>query len=422
MIKRVVFDNGLRLVTHPMQSRSSVALGFWFGVGGRYESDAIKGAAHFLEHAAFKGSCTYSGTEIKERIEGIGGALNAFTSEEHTCFYAKIPSQFFAETFDVLADMAFFPTLKTKDFSNEKAVILEEIKMYKDLPQHLVMDTLDEMLWPNHPLGKNIAGTLKSVAGLQPAVLKNFHREHYSGRNAVISVCGQIDPALVERIASKKLGHVPAGVLAEYIKFSRPEARPVCQIRRKTTEQTHLALGMLGYDDWHPDRYGLILLGIILGGNMSSRLFSELREKRGLAYSIGASAKCLLDTGAFIIRAGVDHQKVVPAVTLILKEIANIRKSGVSANELRRAKDYVIGQSRITLEDTMEHMLWLGESIVSKNQLKTLKQVVRDFEKVTLADTQRIAREILHPSRNHLAVVGPVDAAVDKALKELITA
>src|SRR3989338_4742148 len=192
MYKKTVLNNGVRIITHDIRDRDSIALGFWIGVGGRYEDDRIKGIAHFLEHVVFKGSKKYSGEEIKRRIEGIGGALNAFTSEEQTCFYAKIPAKHINQTFDVLADMVLHPKITAVDVGKEKTVIVEEIKMYHDLPQYFVLELLDGLIWPGHPLGKNLAGTAETVTRTAPKDLKVFHNQHYAPGNIVIAACGRL--------------------------------------------------------------------------------------------------------------------------------------------------------------------------------------------------------------------------------------
>ena len=206
MYKKTALKNGLRVITHTIKDRDSIALGFWIGVGGRYEDDHIKGAAHFLEHIVFKGSQKYSCEEIKSLIEGIGGTLNAFTSEEQTCFYARIPSKHLKQTFDVLADMVSHPKIAIKDVDKEKTVIVEEIKMYHDLPQYFVLELLDALLWPGHPLGKNLAGTPESVMGMSDKDLKRFHQHFYAPGNIVVAACGNLTHEKIVALVKKKLG------------------------------------------------------------------------------------------------------------------------------------------------------------------------------------------------------------------------
>src|SRR5262245_32814383 len=276
---KTVLPNGLKIVTHEMTDRDSVAIGIWVNVGGRYEEDRIKGAAHFLEHIVFKGSKKFACEEIKQLIEGKGGTLNAFTAEEQTCFYAKIPSSHLDQTFDVLADMAFFPKINPKDMEKEKTVIIEEIKMYHDLPQYQVMDLLDSAVWPDHPLGKNLAGTVESVGGMSRADLAGFHRFYYGGSNAAIVASGKIKHAHLVSLIKRKLAGVKMAAPRGFARANNIQTAPRCRFIEKKIEQMHLAMGMLGYDNFQKERYALHLLSVILGGNMSSRLFVQVREK-----------------------------------------------------------------------------------------------------------------------------------------------
>ena len=376
MYKKATLRNGVRIVTNDIKDRDSISIGFWVDVGGRYEEGRLKGAAHFLEHILFKGSRNYSCEEIKMRIEGVGGALNAFTSEEQTCFYAKIPSKHLSRTFDVLGDMIAHPKIALADVNKEKTVIVEELKMYHDLPQYFVLELLDGLLWPGHPLGKSLAGTRETVTGMSHRDLKNFHKTHYVPGNIVVAACGNLKHDRIVNLARRKFSALKRSPKKDYLKVGGVQSVPNARFFKKDIEQMHLALGIPGYDEWHKDRYILSLISVILGGNMSSRLFVEVREKRGLAYSIGSSYKMLHDTGLFLIRAGVDNQKIVEATALILKELNKIRRYGVNQSEFRRGKDYLLGQFLLGLEDTMDNMLWLGEGMVSKNRIKTLKGIV----------------------------------------------
>ena len=420
MYRKDILRNGVRVVTHNIKDRDSISIGFWVGVGGRYEEGRLKGAAHFLEHILFKGSKKYACEEIKMLIEGVGGALNAFTSEEQTCFYAKIPAKHLNQTFDVLADMIVSPKIALQDVNKEKTVIVEEIKMYHDLPQYFVLELLDGLLWPGHPLGKSLAGTKETVSGMSNRDLKNFHKTHYVPENIVVAACGHLKHDRIVNLARRKFGKLQKSPKKGYVKVDGVQSTPNARFFKKDIEQMHLALGIPGFDEWHKERYTLSLLSVILGGNMSSRLFVEVREKRGLAYSIASSYKTLHDTGLFLIRAGVDNRKIVEATTLILKELSKIKRLGVSQSEFQRGKDYLLGQLLLGLEDTMDNMLWVGEGMVSKNQVKTLKGVVKEFEKIKKEDIRCVAKEIFNPKRYNLALVGPVTSLQEKQLSQLL--
>ncbi len=418
---QLALKNGLRIVLCDMPDRQSVSVGIWVGVGGRYEDDALKGASHFLEHIVFKGSESYSCEQIKEQVEGRGGTLNAFTSEEQTCFYAKVPKKHLETTLDVLADMAFFPKIAAGDMAKEKTVIVEEIKMYHDLPQYFVMELLDSLVWPDHPLGKNLAGTPQSVTAMRPKDLKAFHRRCYTPLNTVIAVAGDCRPQRLKKLVNAKLGALSGGAALDFQKVDQVQAAPRFHFHKRAIEQTHIALGFPGVHEEHKDRYVLSLLSVLLGGNMSSRLFVEVREKRGLAYSISSSSKTLTDTGLFMIRAGVDNSKVAQTMEIVLKELNKLRRRLVPEGEFRRAKDYLLGQLLLGLEDTMEHMLWIGETEIATGKIRTLPGMVRAFEKITPEDIRRVARDIFRPAVGNLAVVGPVTDQQENDIRRLMT-
>jgi len=411
--------NKVRIVTQEFKDRESASIGVWVAAGGRYENRENKGVAHFLEHMAFKGSLKYSCDEIKQLVEGVGGSLNAFTAEEETCFYAKVPAAHLKQTFNVLADISFFPKIALKDLEKERTVILEEIKMYHDLPQYYVGELLEELLWPDHPLGQSLAGTPKSVGEMSAAYLRNFKNAHYVPANTVISACGSMKHEELVRLVTAKLGKLTGFLAPSYIPARRTQEKPGIHLYYKQTEQMHLALGYLAYETNHKDYYVLALLSIILGGNMSSRLFNEVREKRGLAYSVSSGIKSLNDTGYFMVRAGVDNVKIVDALGLILKVLAKIVSGGVKEDEFKRAQEYYMGQSLLGLEDTMDQMLWMGGGVISNDQVKTIEDVIKKIKAVTRADIKRVAKEILDPQRLNVAIIGPMSGDQQEQLRAI---
>ena len=411
--------NKIRIVTEEFKDRESASIGVWVAAGGRFETRENKGVAHFLEHMAFKGSAKYSCDEIKQLIEGVGGNLNAFTAEEETCYYAKVPANHLKETFDVLADISFFPKIAPKDLEKERTVILEEIKMYHDLPQYHVAELLEELLWPDHPLGQSLAGTSKSVGGMSVAHLRDFKKAHYVPANTVISACGALKHEELLAWVGARLGKLTGPSAIPYIPARRTQEGPAVHLHYKQTEQMHLALGYLAYEINHKDYYVLALLSIILGGNMSSRLFNEVREKRGLAYSVSSGIKSLHDTGAFVVRAGVDNAKIVGALDLILKVLAKIAANGVKEDEFKRAQEYYMGQFLLGLEDTMDQMLWMGGVIISNDKVKSMRDVIKKIKAVTRNDIKRVASEILNPKRLNVAIIGPMSGGQQKQLRAI---
>lgn len=407
MYEKSTLDNGLRLVTYRMPQRNSAAVGIWIGTGGRYEEKANKGIAHLIEHLSFKGTKKYSANKIKESIEGVGGSLNAFTSEEFTCYLTKIIAKYLPLAFRVLSDMILEPLFTEKDLEKEKAVILEEIKMYRDLPQSYVNELLEELLWPDHPLGMNLAGTFESVNMMKRPQVVGFQNAFYHPANIVVSVSGSLEHKRVfehiAKIFSKAKPQKNISCKKALVSQDAPRAR----FFYKDTEQSHLAMGYHSYKRNHPDRHAVGLLHIILGANMSSRLFNEVREKKGLAYEIGTHPRYFYDTGAFFIHAGVDNRKVSAAISTILKEMHRIAKEPVSRNEFSRAKEYYTGQLLMSLEDTLDHMIWMGEQESALRRIKSAQDILDEIGKVTIEDAQRVARDIFRNTNLNLAVIGP---------------
>ncbi len=409
MYKRIELDNGLKIIAHHMPHMQSLAMGIWINIGGRYESSANKGISHFLEHMLFKGSRKYSCRRIKESIEGVGGSLNGFTAEELTCYLVKIPADHASQALGVLSDMVINPALPLVEIEKEKPVILEEIKMYKDQPQNYVHDLLDELLWPGQALGEPIIGTVNSVKQVTREELSSFKKRHYTAPNIVVSAAGFLDynklAAQIARAFASLNGKYERNV---FVKAKEAQKAPQIKILDKDTEQTHLALGFHGFKRDHSLRHALGLLNIILGANMSSRLFNELREKRGLAYEIGTHAKRLKDTGSFVVHAGIDNRKVPEAIRLILKELKKIKTKPVDPDEFRRAREFYTGQLKLALEDTLDHMLWIGETTTTLDKIYTLPEIIAEVEKVKREDLRTVARAIFKEVNLNLALIGPL--------------
>lgn len=419
MYKKTTLNNGIRIITHNMPKMQSVALGIWIKVGGRYESAENKGSSHYLEHMLFKGSKKYSCRKIKESIEGVGGHLNAFTSEEFTCYFTKIPYKYTNLALDILSDMVINPLLAQPEIDKERTVILEEIKMYKDLPQSYVYDLLDELLWPNHPLGMSIIGSNESVSRIDRDDLSAYHRAYYSPFNIVVSAAGPLEHiALAGRIKDKfsKLKDKNINVFSE---TKEVQHKQQLNMLAKDTEQTHMALGFHSFKRDHPLRHAVALLHIILGANMSSRLFNEVREKRGLAYEIGTAVKRFYDTGAFIVHAGIDNNKVNEAIEVILKEISKIKQASVTLDEFKRAKDFYLGQLMLALEDTLDNMLWIGETTSALDKVYSLEDIIKEVNKVERQDIKEVATRIFKEENLNLALIGPLEGKTDTIHSQL---
>ncbi|MCG2714231.1 MAG: insulinase family protein [Candidatus Omnitrophica bacterium] len=406
MYKKSKLANGLRLITKRINGVASLSLGIWINIGGRFESFKQKGISHFLEHLLFKGSKKHSCRAIKESIEGVGGSLNGFTSEELTCFLVKIPSRYLHSALAILSDMVLNPLLKPADVDKEKTVILEELKMYRDLPQSYCLELLDELLWPRQPLGAPVIGTVESVRGMTVDTLRSFQRMHYTPANIVISAAGLVEHDLLAKKISAIFSKSSPGESNIFTAIKESQSEKQLKIFHKDTEQIHMALGFHSLKRDHPLRHAQALLHIILGANMSSRLFNEVREKRGLAYEIGTGIKRYSDTGAFLVHAGIDNAKILPCLELIFQELGKTKKKLVNVDEFKRAKEFYLGQLMLALEDTMEYMLWMGESTACLDKVYTLQDVINEVGKVNIEDLRQVAGQIFKQERINLALIG----------------
>ncbi|MBU0759656.1 MAG: insulinase family protein [Candidatus Omnitrophica bacterium] len=410
MLKRVYLKNGVSVIMNHMPHMESAAIGVWVAVGSENENKKISGISHFLEHMIFKGTPARSTRKIKEEIEGRGGSLNGFTSEEITCYMAKVSGRHADIALRVLSDMVLYARMHKKDIERERTVIIEEIKMYRDMPSHHVHDILSEMLWPDHPLGLSVAGNIKSVEAITREDLITYKTANYGPVNITLVLCGNLKESEslmreIEGIFTLKLKGKVAP--APPVNFVSEQTRPRVRIIYKDTEQSHLSMGIHTFRRMHPDRYALSLLHIILGANMSSRLFENVREKRGLAYEIGSEIKRYRTTGAFIVNAGIEHKNVPKAVSIIIKELKKIKSVPVPSMELKRAKEFFKVQLLLALEDTLDHMLWLGEHALLIGRLPDKNEIIRKIDSVTSDDLLRVAKLIFRDRKVNLAVIGP---------------
>ena len=410
---------GLRIITAPMPHMESVSVGVWIGIGGRYESRPLAGISHFLEHLLFKGTHRRSAKQISQTVEGVSGYLNAFTGEENTCYYAKASHRHLDILLDVLADMYQHPKLSVTDIKKERQVIKEELLMYRDQPDHYVQELLTETLWPNHPLGRSLTGTPETLDRMERDTLLNFKIRHYVPVNTVVAVAGHCEHSdIVARVA----GQLPADTSGKTARFQPVTVKQRgAQLRflTKAVEQTHLAIAARSYSRHDSRRYALKLLSVILGENMSSRLFQTIREKYGLAYSIQSATSYFADTGAFLISAGLDTKRLPKALQLILKELGKLAQRQPPAEELRRAKDYAIGQMRMGMESTSNQMMWCGEHLLAYGVVQAPAEIELKIEAVTPAQIQEVAADIFQNHRLNAAVITP--SQDERAIRNLLT-
>lgn len=408
--------NGLTVAAHPMPQMESVSIGLWIRAGVRYEERRNNGITHLLEHLLFKGTEHRDMKTMKEEVEGRGGSFNGFTAEEFTCYLVKLLAKDAALGVDILSDMVLAPKLAADEVAKEKSVIVEEINMYKDMPSHYVHEILTEMLWPDQALGMPLAGTAESVHALDRAAVSAYKETHYNPNNMLLIAAGNITDTALAKLAEKYIAKASPGKLQSFAKAAGCGPGKQVRVHYKETEQTHVAMGLHAIDRFHPDRYALAVMNIVLGANMSSRLFHIVRDEMALCYEIASSARLYDDAGAFVISAGVDTAKLVKAVDVILREVGRMRREAISPDELRRAKEYYKGQLLFALEDTMSYMLWLGEKIVTGEKEFDARRIIDRIEKVTADDIMKVARTIFRDDNLALAVIGPVKE--EAALKE----
>lgn len=405
------FENGLRIATAEMPHMMSVSVGIWVGMGSRYEQAELNGACHFIEHMLFKGTRRRSAEEISQAVEGIGGYLNAFTSEETTCFHARAGHKRFAHLVDVLLDMLLHSNFAPSDIAKERDVIKEELAMYLDEPQHQVQELLNTSLWPDQPLGRSITGTNQTLDHLRRAELFGHLTRHYLAGNTVIAIAGNITHRAAVRALARYGRYFTRGKAPTFAPAHCDQTTPRLRLFTKKTEQTQIALGIRTCSRHDERRYALRLLNTILGENMSSRLFQVVREDRGLAYSIYSTPSFFADTGDLVISAGLDLDNLPRALRLIIRELRRLSETPVSAAELRRARDYVLGQIDLGQESTDNQMNWVGEQLLGYGRIDSPGAVKRRLARVTSVEIRSAARDFFRPERLNLALVSPLASA-----------
>jgi predicted Zn-dependent peptidase len=386
-----------------------VAVGIWCAVGARFESARLSGISHFVEHLLFKGTKQRTARQISEEVEGVGGDLNAFTDEERTCYYAAASADHFPRVATVLADMYRNSRFESAEIERERGVIVEEIEMVRDEPVQYVHELLSEQTWKGHALARPITGTKKTLASITRKDLLHHLRSYYHAGQTIFTAAGAVDHDEVVKQATKLLGMLPKHSRSLRLSAMRPPApqtAPRIFIAARESQQSQLAISFRGVGVIDPRRHAASLLNIILGGNMSSRLFQELRESRGLCYSISSSLSTYADCGSFDISLGLDEGNVTKALKLILKECDRIVAKGISAAELRRACDYSIGTSRMALERAATQNYRLGTLLLTHGRIISPEEVYATLAKVTTSEIQSVAREIFDRKTISLAMVG----------------
>jgi len=404
MIVRDALDNGIRLVTESMSHVRSVSLGVWLTSGSRHEDEEDSGIAHFVEHMLFKGTDTRSAEDIAQAVDSIGGQLDAFTAKEYASYYVKVLDQHLPLAVDILSDIVLRPAFNEIDIEREKKVILEEIKMVEDTPDDLVHELFTQAFWEGHPLGRPILGTKDSVEALTQQRLRQHFRGAYAAENVIISAAGNIEHAAVRDALEKAFGAMPSAGRSQ--KAEPPNVVPKVVIRSKDLEQSHICLGASSYPQNHNARYASYVLNTILGGSMSSRLFQNIREKRGLAYSVFSGINAYRDAGSLTIYAGCAGDAVGEVIDLTVEELKGIKQSPVPDSELRRAKDHLKGSVMLSLENTSSRMSHLARQEIYFDRQFSLDETLDGIERVSAADIQRVAHELFSNGSLAATVLG----------------
>ncbi len=408
MIQQTKLSNGIRVVTCEMPHAQSATFGIWAAVGGRHEPARLTGISHFIEHMLFKGTRRRTARQIGQEVEAVGGYLNATTTHDHTVYYGAAPADHFDKLSGVLCDMVLEPRFAAADIRRERAVIAEEIQMYQDEPSELVQELLWEDIWPGHALGRPLTGSLESIEAIQRDAMLEYRAAHYHGGNTVVSAAGRIRHEDVVARVERLLGALPKGRRSRVAAAPAIPAKPRIRVVERETQQVHVAFALPCCDLHSEDRYATALLNVLLAGNVSSRLFQELREKRGLCYNVSSNVSQYEDAGVINFYVGLDAKNLERAMTLLARELRRLREVPVGAAELKRAKEYAIGSSRMSLERTGAQNSRIGYSALFYGGVRDAEESHARIRATTAADLQRVARAALRMNRVTMTIVGAV--------------
>lgn len=403
-------SNGLRVVTVSVSQMESVTVSVWVKTGSRNETNNVAGISHFLEHMVFKGGKKYpSAKAISEAVDAIGAEFNAATSKEWTNFFIKSRTGKIETAFDVLSDMVLQPLLKTEDIEREKGVIVEEIAMYEDMPMAHIGDIFERLIFDKTPLGRDVIGTKETVRGIKRSDFERYRKSYYFADNIILTVAGGVTQDRVMDLAKKYFSGLESKGVMSQTQAKVNQKKPQALLHTKKSDQAHFIVGFVGYPRGHKDRYKEAILATILGGGMSSRLFTEVREKRGLCYSVRADVDHFIDTGYFTAYAGVALDKMDEAVKVILDEFYKIstKSSLITPQELAKAKEYIKGHMALSLENTKAINGFYGEQVLFLKRIETPDEVFDRIDKVKSDDLYSLAKRIFVPESLNLAVIGP---------------
>ena len=405
--RKTVRPDGIRVVTERMPHVRSVAVGIWVDTGSRNEPDGRAGISHLIEHLVFKGTTSRTAEEIARATDSVGGQMDAFTAKEHTCFYVSVLDEHLPLAVDLLSDILLHPLFSAEDIEREKSVVLQEIKMVEDTPDDLIHDLFAARIWPNHPLGRPVLGSREAVQSFSRETILRHFSEQYCPEKIIIAVAGNVEHGrVVELFAERFNGSLSRPTLYD---APPPVLTPVQDMIVKTLEQVHLVVGFPGLPRGAAERYALYVLNDVIGGGMSSRLFQEVRERRALVYTIYSGTQAYRDTGVLYISAATDAQNFPEVWRSILKEIRALKKDGISADELQRAKDHLKGSLMLSLESTSSRMNRLAKQELSFGAFFSLDEMLAEIDRVQEEDVQSLIHRLLDEEQLALLTLGPLD-------------
>ncbi|CAN5666725.1 pitrilysin family protein [soil metagenome] len=416
-IRRETFANGLRLVTEAMPHVRSVSIGVWLTRGSRHEPLEHAGIAHFVEHMLFKGTDRRSAEDLAQAIDSIGGQVDAFTAKEYAGYYIKVLDEHLPLAVELLADIVLRPAFAADEIEREKKVILEEIKMVEDTPDDLVHEVFTQHFWEGHPLGRPILGSRETVESFAAGSLHDYFRKAYVAGHMIVAAAGNLEHARVRELLEGAFGALAAE--GEPLEAAAPTVVPKIITRTKELEQSHICLGTDSYRQDHPDRYVTYILNTVLGGSMSSRLFQNVREKRGLAYSVFSGLSAYRDAGNLMVYAGCASEAVGEVVDLCVQELRGLKARPVEEPELRRAKDHLKGSLMLSLENTASRMSHLARQEIYFDRFFGLDETLAGVEQVTSADIQRVATALFSNGSLAVTVLGPSAPELSRERVEL---
>ncbi len=419
---KTTLKSGLRVVTIPMKNANSVTVLILVGTGSKYEKKEVNGISHFLEHMFFKGTKKRPTTlKISETLDMIGGQYNAFTSKEVTGFWAKVDKRHTDIALDWICDMFLNSKFEQQEIEREKGVVIEELNMYLDTPTAYVSELFEDLLYKDQPAGWRIVGEKENILNFSREKMLDYYTSHYATENTVVCIAGDVNTKQIEEKIKKYFGKLKKSEPLPKLATLETQTEPEVLIHQKKTDQTHFCLGVRAYDMFHPSKYALSLMAVILGGNMSSRLFISVRERNGLAYYIHTSVDALTDTGYLVTQAGIKNNSLEKAVGLVLQEYKDLKNNKVGAKELKKAKDYLRGTMFLSLDATdNQASFYAGQEVMGEKML-TPEEKLKMIDKVSVNDIKKVAEDIFTNEKLNLAVIGPFEQKEKEKLQKLLT-